>query len=748
MARNIYRFGNCELDPASREVIRFGKRVPLPPKSFECIVYLLENHERAIGKDELISAVWGRVDVSDAVLSQTLLRARRAINDTGERQSRIRTLPRFGYQWVGDFETVEVAAEPQLEETAATNGTDHRQGRRRSWPAAVLVALLVFAGSWYLIQTRRPGDVPPVADSGLAVVLPVEVSPDSPEFAWVRLGAMDFIASRLRQSTALTVLPSEQALRLAGEFADMDGDERIRRVRDTARAGYVVQPFAFLEEGGWRVRLQLVTGEETREFEARSDTPLTAGAVVSEMLLRRLGFDAAEAPAPTALTERLQQVDAELLAGQLATARSLIFAAPPEQLENPRLRVRQGKLEFRAGRIDIAADLFSELLDNASALDPEVRAQALMGLGAVALRQREFTTSEQRYDEAVGVLAGSEPGTDDPALVGNAYNGRGVSRVELGRMEEGIADLGRARIAMARAGDEVEAASVGANIGILEARRGHGERALQEFDRAIDTFERFGVLDNLAAVLLSKAGAELRLLLPGPALQHSRRAMALAEDLENPRLLGAIRQVHVDALLANGLLEEAGSWLDRIESGVEHRRLRWLLERDAFDAARNEAAGLDPDAGDGELALLVVQAAIHAGDPELLSAWLPPMDPAPDGFEARFALALAAASGGAGSEDVMARFEAALESAALQRFPDLEVRAASAYVTHLVADGKPDRASAVLGSISLYVDRDYRAARAALALYDALDDETLGLATAITGRRLAGERDPSRPVIY
>ncbi|HEY5782074.1 MAG TPA: winged helix-turn-helix domain-containing protein, partial [Lysobacter sp.] len=78
-----YRFGPFELDAASRELSRDGERVALPPKSFECLAYLIAHRDRAVGRDELIAAVWGRVEVSDAVVAQTLLRARKALDDTG-----------------------------------------------------------------------------------------------------------------------------------------------------------------------------------------------------------------------------------------------------------------------------------------------------------------------------------------------------------------------------------------------------------------------------------------------------------------------------------------------------------------------------------------------------------------------------------------------------------------------------------------------------------------------------------------
>jgi len=98
MLSQYYRFGDYELHPHSRELRCGGAPVSLPLKSFDCLVYLIERSQRAVGRDELISAVWGRADVSDALLGQTLARARRAVGDSGEAQSVIRTVPRFGYQ--------------------------------------------------------------------------------------------------------------------------------------------------------------------------------------------------------------------------------------------------------------------------------------------------------------------------------------------------------------------------------------------------------------------------------------------------------------------------------------------------------------------------------------------------------------------------------------------------------------------------------------------------------------------------
>ena len=115
MTIHEYHFGEYRLAPAARELWHAGQLAALPPKSLDCLTYLVEHRERAVGRDELISAVWGRADVSDDVLAQTLLRARRAVGDTGNEQRAIRTVPRFGYRWVLPVDDVVVALAPSLD---------------------------------------------------------------------------------------------------------------------------------------------------------------------------------------------------------------------------------------------------------------------------------------------------------------------------------------------------------------------------------------------------------------------------------------------------------------------------------------------------------------------------------------------------------------------------------------------------------------------------------------------------------
>ncbi|MGO4221124.1 transcriptional regulator [Lysobacter sp. TAF61] len=72
-----YRFGRLTLELAKRELQRDGVAIALPARAFECPGYLITHRDRAVGRDELVRAVFGRADVSDSQLAQIVLRTRR-----------------------------------------------------------------------------------------------------------------------------------------------------------------------------------------------------------------------------------------------------------------------------------------------------------------------------------------------------------------------------------------------------------------------------------------------------------------------------------------------------------------------------------------------------------------------------------------------------------------------------------------------------------------------------------------------
>jgi TolB-like protein len=106
-----FKFGDHSLDTGLRELRRGEHAVALEPQVFDLLVHLLQNHDRVVSKDELLSAVWhGRI-VSDATIDSRIKAARRAVGDSGEAQRVIRTVPRKGIRFVATV-TAQTAPAP------------------------------------------------------------------------------------------------------------------------------------------------------------------------------------------------------------------------------------------------------------------------------------------------------------------------------------------------------------------------------------------------------------------------------------------------------------------------------------------------------------------------------------------------------------------------------------------------------------------------------------------------------------
>jgi TolB-like protein/Flp pilus assembly protein TadD len=97
----LFLFENFVLDCDRRELRRGAAPVPVEPKVFDFLTYLIQHRERVVSKDELIAAVWqGRI-VSDSALATCINAARSAVADDGEQQRLLKTLARKGLRFVG-----------------------------------------------------------------------------------------------------------------------------------------------------------------------------------------------------------------------------------------------------------------------------------------------------------------------------------------------------------------------------------------------------------------------------------------------------------------------------------------------------------------------------------------------------------------------------------------------------------------------------------------------------------------------
>ena len=97
-----YGFEDYVLDPDRRELTRGSEAIAVGPQVFDLLLYLVQNREHVVSKDELLDVVWGGRIVSESTLTSHINAARKAIGDSGQEQRLIRTIARKGFRFVGD----------------------------------------------------------------------------------------------------------------------------------------------------------------------------------------------------------------------------------------------------------------------------------------------------------------------------------------------------------------------------------------------------------------------------------------------------------------------------------------------------------------------------------------------------------------------------------------------------------------------------------------------------------------------
>ena len=73
----------------------------IEPQVFDLLLYLIENRDRVVTRDELFRNLWAGKAVVDASLSRCMKMVRKVVGDTGLAQQIIRTVHGRGYQFIG-----------------------------------------------------------------------------------------------------------------------------------------------------------------------------------------------------------------------------------------------------------------------------------------------------------------------------------------------------------------------------------------------------------------------------------------------------------------------------------------------------------------------------------------------------------------------------------------------------------------------------------------------------------------------
>jgi pimeloyl-ACP methyl ester carboxylesterase/DNA-binding winged helix-turn-helix (wHTH) protein/class 3 adenylate cyclase len=97
--KRFYLFGVFRIDVTER--VLFGEKGPIPltPKAFDTLLFLVENNNHTLGKQELIETIWPDSFVEENNLAQNISILRKALGQTADGQDYIQTVPKRGYRF-------------------------------------------------------------------------------------------------------------------------------------------------------------------------------------------------------------------------------------------------------------------------------------------------------------------------------------------------------------------------------------------------------------------------------------------------------------------------------------------------------------------------------------------------------------------------------------------------------------------------------------------------------------------------
>jgi TolB-like protein len=293
------------------------------PQVLDLLIYLLENRNRVVSKDELIASVWAGRIVSDTALTSRIYAARKAIGDNGRNPRLIRTIPRKGLRFVG-----EVRAQSSGDNPVATPPPPDNAGQSRS-------AL-------------------PLLDRPVIAVLPFTNMSGDPEQEYFSDGISEDIITALSKLRWFFVIARNSSFVYKGKPVKM------KQVAEELGVGYVVE--GSVRKAGERVRIT-----------AQLNDVATGSHIWAER------YDRGVADVFAVQDEMTEAIVASIEPQLYAAENFHAQHKPPESMDAWELVMRALSLYWRVTRRDNA--IAQALLEKAIAIDPNY-GQALGVLAA------------------------------------------------------------------------------------------------------------------------------------------------------------------------------------------------------------------------------------------------------------------------------------------------------------------------------------------------------------------------------
>jgi TolB-like protein/Tfp pilus assembly protein PilF/DNA-binding winged helix-turn-helix (wHTH) protein len=246
-----YVLGEFELDADKYLLTHHNSSLHLAELPFRVLLYLVENRERYVSRQELLERFWQSSDAYEETLTKCISTIRTQLNDAANAPRYIETRKKVGYRYVGPFESS--PAEPILTEApaveleqiraisisiveddkhqkqrptteamqtrAATNSKLRMPARLRALLLAIILLGVAVAAS-ILVFSKRLTEPETGAEVRTLAVLPFKTIGAQTDDEYLALGLADDLIARLNDTGKVVVRPTSSVRKYADPNKD------------------------------------------------------------------------------------------------------------------------------------------------------------------------------------------------------------------------------------------------------------------------------------------------------------------------------------------------------------------------------------------------------------------------------------------------------------------------------------------------------------------------------------------------
>jgi TolB-like protein/DNA-binding winged helix-turn-helix (wHTH) protein/Tfp pilus assembly protein PilF len=308
--KDLYEFGPFRLDTGQQRLLRGDQRIPLQPKAFETLLFLVRNGEKLSLKEDLLNAVWPDAFVEESNLTQNVFVLRKALGDEDGDRRYIITVPGRGYRFAEsvhivptsktDVPTVPITPPPDITTKVATEkvlraeppATTPRSSFYFYWLALLAGMVLLCCVGYLALRQYRYGQAAAGTTRIMLAVLPFKNLTGDPEQEYFADGLTEELITQLGQ------LHPEQlgVISRTSVMCYKQGDKRLDQIARELSVQYVLEGSFRRTTDRVRITAQLIQAKDqthiwAKDYDRRPEDVLAvqddvALAVAREIQLR------------------------------------------------------------------------------------------------------------------------------------------------------------------------------------------------------------------------------------------------------------------------------------------------------------------------------------------------------------------------------------------------------------------------------------------------------------------------------